>query len=149
VDLRRPSHPRLLRPGAISARELSRTLGVAVRQGSKDPGDSKQAQVAPGSLQRHYSPHARVILHRRLSLRQAAGGGPSEAWLFLKRPAGPARRHLFWFDVAGQAPAIAKKLFAKLRELDHAGYQRIHVELMPGSGLADAINDRLRRAAAK
>jgi L-threonylcarbamoyladenylate synthase len=90
-----------------------------------------------------------VILHRRLSLRQAAKGEPSEAWLFLKRPPGPARRHLYWFDVAGKAPAIAKKLFAMLRQLDHAGYACIHVELMPGTGLAEAINDRLRRAAAK
>jgi L-threonylcarbamoyladenylate synthase len=51
--------------------------------------------------------------------------------------------------VAGKAPAIAKKLFAMLRQLDHAGYACIHVELMPGTGLAEAINDRLRRAAAK
>lgn len=149
VDLRRPAHPRLLRPGAISARELSQTLGVAVKIGPKRSGDSKQVQIAPGSLQRHYSPHARVILHRRLSLLQAAKAETSEAWLFLKRPPGPARRHLYWFDVAGKAPAIAKKLFAMLRQLDHAGYQRIHVELMPGTGLAEAINDRLRRAAAK
>jgi len=149
VDLRQPAHPRLLRPGAISARELSRTLGVAVRPGLKGTGDSKQAQIAPGSLQRHYSPHARVVLHRRLSLRQAAKGDPADAWLFLQRPPGPARRHLYWFDVAGTAPAIARKLFAMLRQLDHAGYQRIHVELMPGTGLAEAINDRLRRAAAK
>lgn len=149
VDLRRPSHPRLLRPGAISVRELSRALGVAVRSGPKGTGNSTQAQIAPGSLQRHYSPHARVILHRRLSLGQVAKGGPADAWLFLKRPPGPARRHLYWFDVAGTAPAIAKKLFAMLRQLDRAGYQRIHVELMRGTGLAEAINDRLRRAAAK
>ena len=149
VDLRRPTHPRLLRPGAISARELSRALGVRVSSGPKGNGDSKQAQIAPGSLQRHYSPHARVILHRRLLLRQVAKGGDAEAWLFLKRPPGPARHHVYWFDVAGTAPAIAKKLFAMLRQLDHAGYQRIHVELMRGTGLAEAINDRLRRAAAK
>jgi L-threonylcarbamoyladenylate synthase len=128
---------------------LSRALGVTVRSGPKGTGDSKQAQIAPGSMQRHYSPHARVILHRRLSLRQVAKGDPAEAWIFPKRPPGPARPHLYWFDVAGTAPAIAKKLFAMLRQLDRAGYQRIHVELMRGTGLAEAINDRLRRAAAK
>ena len=34
-------------------------------------------------------------------------------------------------------------------KLDAAGYRRVHVELAHGGGLADAINDRLRRAAAK
>jgi L-threonylcarbamoyladenylate synthase len=149
VDLRRPTHPRLLRPGAISARELGLALGVKVRSGPKGTGNVKQAQIAPGSLQRHYSPHARVILHRRLTLGQVAKGDPAEGWLFLKRPPGPVRRHVHWLDVAGKAPAIAKRLFAMLRQLDHAGYQRIHVELMRGTGLAEAINDRLRRAAAE
>lgn len=149
VDLRRPAHPRLLRPGAISARELSRCLGVTVKTGPRSTSDGKQAQIAPGSMQRHYSPHAQVVLHRRLSLPQVAKGNSSEAWLFLKRPPGPARRHLHWFDVKGAAPVIAKRLFAVLRQLDRAGYVKIHVELMRGKGLAEAINDRLRRAAAQ
>jgi L-threonylcarbamoyladenylate synthase len=43
----------------------------------------------------------------------------------------------------------ARQLFGALRALDTAGYHRIHAELAPGPGLAEAINDRLRRAAAK
>jgi L-threonylcarbamoyladenylate synthase len=44
---------------------------------------------------------------------------------------------------------MAKRLFAQLRALDQGGYRHIHVELARGQGLAEAINDRLRRAAAK
>jgi L-threonylcarbamoyladenylate synthase len=40
-------------------------------------------------------------------------------------------------------------LFAVLRRLDDGRYQRIHAELAGGGGIAEAINDRLRRAAAR
>lgn len=147
VDLRDPAQPRLLRPGAITRAQLSRALGQPV-SGTAQVGRTSQAQLAPGSLKRHYSPHARVVLHPRLTRRQVTTGAPGEAWLFLKRPAGAVAKNLFWLDRAGTHPAIAKRLFARLRELDHAGFRVIHVELARGSGLAEAINDRLSRAAA-
>jgi L-threonylcarbamoyladenylate synthase len=43
----------------------------------------------------------------------------------------------------------AVHLFAMLRKLDNAGYHCIVAELVPETGLGRAINDRLRRAAAK
>ncbi|MBX3751253.1 MAG: threonylcarbamoyl-AMP synthase [Opitutaceae bacterium] len=148
VDLRDPAHPRLLRPGAITRAQLNRALGT--RLGAKTTvGRESEAQVAPGSLKRHYSPHAQVVLHPRLAQRAIAGGAPDEAWLFLKRPAGGKRRNVFWLDRSGTHAAVARRLFAQLRELDHAGFSVIHVELARGTGLAEAINDRLRRAAAQ
>lgn len=148
VDLRDPAHPRLLRPGAITRAQLSRVLGKRVG-GKATVGRESEAQVAPGSLKRHYSPHARVILHPRLTKRAIAAGAPDEAWLFLKRPAGREHRNIFWLDRTGTHAAVARRLFAQLRELDHAGFRVIHVELARGTGLAEAINDRLRRAAAQ
>ncbi len=148
VDLRDPAHPRLLRPGAITRAQLNRALGTRV--GAKTTvGRESEAQVAPGSLKRHYSPHAHVILHARLPRRAIAGGAPDEAWLFLKRPAGRERPNVFWLDRTGTHAAVARRLFARLRELDQAGFRVIHVELARGTGLAEAINDRLRRAAAQ
>ncbi len=148
VDLRDPAQPRLLRPGAITRAQLSRALGKRVG-GKTQAGRATQAQVAPGSLKRHYSPHARVVLHPRLTRRQMEADTPGEAWLFLKRPVGAAAKNLFWLDRSGTHAAIAKRLFARLRELDQAGFRVIHVELARGSGLAEAINDRLSRAAAQ
>lgn len=149
VDLRCPEQPRLLRPGAIGRSQLRRALGRPVVAGSRRPGDLQTPQIAPGTMQRHYSPQARVVLHDRLNVGQVAAGHDTEAWVFLKRPPGKKGRHLYWLAVQGKAPAVAKRLFSLLRELDQAGYARIHVELMQGTGLAEAINDRLRRAAAK
>ncbi len=148
VDLRDPARPRLLRPGAITRAQLNRVLGTRVG-GKTQTGRETQAQVAPGSLKRHYSPHARVVLHSRLTRRGIAAGAPDEAWLFLKRPVGGDRPNVFWLGRSGTHAAVAKSLFARLRELDHAGFRVIHVEQARGTGLAEAINDRLRRAAAQ
>jgi L-threonylcarbamoyladenylate synthase len=48
---------------------------------------------------------------------------------------------------AGKLTEAAANLFAMLRELD-AGAERIAVMPIPERGLGEAINDRLRRAAA-
>ena len=43
----------------------------------------------------------------------------------------------------------SRRLFAALRELDAAGFRRIHAELPRAGGLGDALRDRLGRAAAR
>jgi L-threonylcarbamoyladenylate synthase len=52
-------------------------------------------------------------------------------------------------DPHGDLRGAARRLFSVLRQIDEVGFRRIHASLVPGTGLADAINDRLRRAAAR
>jgi L-threonylcarbamoyladenylate synthase len=147
VDLRDPLRPRLLRPGGISRQELERVLRrplIAPRSRAK----SNSAQVAPGQLARHYSPHTPVILHPHLTLEMAAAGRADEAWLFLQPPRSPSGKNIFWLDRRGSLRGAAHRLFSVLRQIDQAGFRKIHARLVPGAGLADAINDRLQRAAA-
>ena len=147
VDLRDPRRPRLLRPGAVTRAELQRTLGLRVLSA---PAKVKTgAQLAPGLLARHYSPRTPVTLHRKLSPTEAARSPASEAWIFLAKPRGLAGKNIFWLDARGSLRGVARRLFATLRRADAPGFARLHVELAPGDGLATAINDRLRRAAAK
>jgi L-threonylcarbamoyladenylate synthase len=149
VDVRDPRRPRLLRPGAITRAQLEHTLGVAVALGTR-PARADAAQLAPGMLKRHYSPRTPVTLHERLEASAARTGSPREAWVFLARPPGPRRANIFWLDARGQLSGVARRLFAVLQQLDTAGFQRIHLERVPGhDGLAHAINDRLTRAAAR
>jgi len=147
VDVRNPRAPRLLRPGAITRAELERALGCKVRTGRRLA--AARAQLAPGQLARHYSPRTPVILHPSLAPRAAARGPADEAWVFLARPIGVAGKNICWLDARGRLDGVARRLFHVLRTLDARGYRRIHVELARGGGLADAINDRLRRAAAR
>ncbi|MES2692462.1 MAG: L-threonylcarbamoyladenylate synthase [Verrucomicrobiota bacterium] len=165
VDLRDPKRPAVLRPGAISAAEIARVLRRPVAEPKRNSSAGKAsasaavAQVAPGMLARHYSPHTPVVLHDRIeeiasdkkagSVRTSGvSAGDKEAYLFLRRPAqkGP---NIFWLDERGSLKGIAHRLFAMLRLLDTQGFTRIHVEQATGGPLAAAINDRLRRAAAR
>jgi L-threonylcarbamoyladenylate synthase len=143
VDVRNPRSPRLLRPGAITREQLEVVLGCKVRNVARRRASG--AQLAPGMLARHYSPHTPVVLHTQLP----GVANPREAFVFFQRPVGRRRRNVFWLDARGDLRAAARRLFALLRRLDGAGFSTIHVELAPGGGLAHAINDRLRRAAAR
>ena len=51
-------------------------------------------------------------------------------------------------NVGSKSFAAAAKLFDALRELDASGVAKIAVMPIPDTGIGEAINDRLRRAAA-
>jgi L-threonylcarbamoyladenylate synthase len=147
VDLRSPGRPAILRPGAITRAQIARALGVPVAAPRTHVG-ARRARLAPGQMARHYSPRTPVVLHARMSPRAAAAGG-ADAWLFVARPAGTPPANVFWLDPRGDLRRAARRLFAALRELDGKGFRRIHVERPAGTGIAEALRDRLDRAAAK
>jgi L-threonylcarbamoyladenylate synthase len=146
VDLRNPERPRLLRPGAISREAIATVLGRDVEVVGKLRRVS-QAQIAPGLLKRHYSPHTRVVLHDRLVVTP----DPRRAFVFVRKPSKRSAqpKNVFWLDARGNLRRAAHRLFDTLRQLDRQGFAELHVELAQGDGLAVAINDRLRRAAAQ
>ena len=51
-------------------------------------------------------------------------------------------------SLSGDPTEAAANLFSHLRRLDASGASRIAVMPIPDDGLGEAINDRLRRAAA-
>jgi L-threonylcarbamoyladenylate synthase len=86
-----------------------------------------------------------VVLHR--SIKRV--GPASEAYLFVHPPGPQAGKNVFYLASTASMTVAARRLFSTLRKLDRMKFVRIHVELAKGSGLAEAINDRLRRAAAR
>ena len=130
-------HLVLLRPGGIATDELAEAAGTPVKRAS----DSGERPSAPGMLKSHYAPRANV----RLNAASAAAGeafilfGPGET-----RHDGP---HVN-LSPAGDLREAAANLFAALHDLDALGVQTIAVAPIPTEGLGEAINDRLRRAAA-
>ncbi|WP_269539631.1 L-threonylcarbamoyladenylate synthase [Cerasicoccus fimbriatus] len=141
VDLREPERPILLRPGPIGKEMIESVLGVEVSL----PAPTSDSSLAPGMLERHYSPTTRLLLH-------PAGQLPSvsevEARIYLKRPPFSDGKHDYWLSESGELPEVAKNLFSLLRTLDALeGIQAIHCEQPPpGPGIANAIRDRLGRA---
>jgi L-threonylcarbamoyladenylate synthase len=121
--------PVLLRPGALT-REAIEAVAGPLRTA---PGG---AVSSPGQLQSHYAPQTGL----RLNARQA---GTDEVLLGFG-PVADATRNL---SPRGDLGEAAANLFAMLRALD--GPKIIAVSPIPETGLGEAINDRLRRAAAK
>jgi L-threonylcarbamoyladenylate synthase len=89
----------------------------------------------------HYAP----ALPLRLD---ATASRPGEALLAFGPAAPPGFAEVLWLSRPGDLAEAAANLFAMLRRLDRAGFAGIAVMPIPEHGLGQAINDRLRRAAA-
>jgi L-threonylcarbamoyladenylate synthase len=120
--------PILLRPGAVTREEIEAVTGPL---GTAASG----VIIAPGQMESHYAPHAAL----RLEAREAKAG---EVLLGF----GPVTGAKLNLSLRGDLREAAANLFAMLRALD--GGEPIAVSPIPESGLGEAINDRLRRAAA-
>jgi L-threonylcarbamoyladenylate synthase len=130
--------PTLLRPGGLAREEIERVLGRALAA----PGlsDDEETPIAPGMLASHYAPQARLRLN-------ADAPRTGEALLAF----GPAPAYtgtMFNLSPGGDLIEAATNLFSHLRALDASGAKAVAVMPVPHEGLGEAINDRLKRAAA-
>ncbi len=147
LDLRDEDAPRILRYGALPAEEVELELGHSIERPKPQVESEGQAQVAPGSLAKHYSPRTSLELRRGLGPDEISNAPESTAILLLARPSKTDGKNVFWLSEGGRLEEIAARLFATLREIDEAGFERILAEEAPELGLGLAVNDRLRRAA--
>ncbi|MEQ8404123.1 MAG: L-threonylcarbamoyladenylate synthase [Oceanicaulis sp.] len=127
------SPPRLLRPGGIARETLEAVCGPLAA-----PGD---AVAAPGMLSSHYAPRAAI----RLDATEAERG---EAYLAFGAHPEMEAVEIFNLSSVSDLAEAAANLFSGLRMLD-ARAERIAVAPIPRTGLGEAINDRLMRAAAR
>lgn len=144
LDLTDPDKPRILRPGAVTADALEQFLARPV--GRVRQGSLRKRMLAPGMMERHYSPHTPLRLKRpgRRLPQDVAG-------IFIRKPAGPTGRNVYWLSLRGALVEVSRNLYRVLRQADRAGHREIWVESGPhgAGGLAAAVQDRLKRAAAK
>jgi L-threonylcarbamoyladenylate synthase len=156
--------PILLRAGGIAREAIERVIGKlgvdrkrptkgspsGARERGKQPsiGEDDARPLSPGLLASHYAPRAKV----RLEAREIE---PREVALLFGafRPAGLERAAaVLNLSEVGDLTEAAANLFGHLRKLDAmlAGRRspRIAVSPIPERQLGEAINDRLRRAAA-
>lgn len=127
--------PRLLRPGGIARHEIETALGHPLAEAMR-PG----ALLSPGMLSSHYAPRAKLRLGAAMLAEGEAGldfGG-----IFA------GHKNVLDLSPRRDLAEAAANLFAYLRELDTREPAAIAVAPVPCDGLGEAINDRLRRAAA-
>lgn len=125
--------PVLLRLGAIAREDIEKIAGPLAA------ADKKIS--SPGQLINHYAPRATL----RLNARDVK---PGEALLAFGPQVPDGAAMTLNLSATGDVKEAAANLFAMLRELDASGAQAIAAMPVPERGLGEAINDRLRRAAA-
>lgn len=116
----------LLRPGGIGCAAIEAVIGPLAS--------------APSAATRHYAPSRPV----RLNVAEVA---PGEALLAFGPHPFTEFSEALNLSESGDLIEAAANLFAMLRALDRPPARAIAVMPIPDSGLGEAINDRLRRAA--
>jgi L-threonylcarbamoyladenylate synthase len=120
---------RLLRPGGLAREAIEAVVGPLAEA-------EDDARRSPGRLLRHYAPEAPIRLN-------ATAGEPGEAFLRF----GDGVDDALSLSPSGDVREAAQRLFSRLRAADRLQPTGIAVAPVPETGLGEAVNDRLRRAA--
>jgi L-threonylcarbamoyladenylate synthase len=129
---------RQLRPGGIPFEEISAIHGIRITR-----GDKTGPLIAPGLLASHYAPLAPV----RMNCTNFRERDAILAFGSIETTKFPASCHIYNLSPQGDLRQAACNLFSALRELDALKPKAIAVMPIPRTGLGEAINDRLSRAA--
>jgi L-threonylcarbamoyladenylate synthase len=131
---------RILRSGPVTREQLETFAPVLQAAGAG------VFPEAPGQLKSHYAPRTPMHL---LEDGEEVSGSPENCGLLAWRRGRPGFASVEVLSSAGDKVEAAAALFAAMRRLDESGVAAIYAERVPPGGLAEAINDRLQRAAAR
>lgn len=153
VDLTE-DRPRLLRPGGITPEQLLAVLGdLVIDQAVTAQLDKNAVVKAPGMKYRHYAPQEPVVI---------VAGSREKAARYIRAHMGPNDRVLCFQEelplYEGCAPlaygweaepeTLSAGLFSALRILDDPGIGQVFARCPEGGGVAYAVQNRLKKAAA-
>ncbi len=150
--------PQILRPGYITGEMLREVLGRVETDVAIIHPDSGQAPKAPGMKYRHYAPKGELLVVEGdgdavvayINEQTAADREKGEKTGVLATTELQGRYHANVVKCVGgreDEESIAAHLFAVLREFDEDGVTRIYSESFSGTGLGEAIMNRLLKAA--
>ena len=153
VDLTE-ERPRLLRPGGITPEQLMEVLGDLVVDRAVTGQIDKDAVVkAPGMKYRHYAPAEPVVI---------VSGSREKAAAYIRRHFVPGDRVLCFaeelplyegcdplaYGSEADVNSLSAGLFAALRILDDPAIHQVYARCPEGGGVAYAVQNRLKKAAA-
>jgi len=153
IDLSRLSQgvgPVLLRPGLITAQQISQILETPVHQ------PDAQAPRVSGALKSHYAPQTPIKLFSGASILSEAMRRMQQqptkkivcVTYSLDQASHPRHEQIEWVVMPSQPAAYSYALYATLRALDQDHYDCMLWEDLPDSPDWLGIKDRLGRAAA-
>ena len=146
--------PRLLRPGGITPEQLTQHLGqITVDKAVTAQIDHDAVVKAPGMKYRHYAPQCQVLI---------VSGSREKAAAYIRKVWQPGDRVLCFREelplYAGCDPlaygreedvnTLSAGLFDALRVLDDPDVKTVYARCPEGGGVAYAVQNRLKKAAA-
>lgn len=145
--------PVILRPGGVTREELEVVLGSVIE--NRIAVDKRETPSAPGMKYRHYSPVTPLQLIERNDpgkIEQIVKKtGKKIALVVTDETAGGLkdirRDTIIKMGSRKNPEEIAQQIFSILRKLDQEDYDLILVEKLEPQGLAEAIMNRLHKAA--
>lgn len=162
LDLTRDP-PRILRPGGVTfeaLRALVPNVEAPTRSAPASDGEAPAILPAPGQLERHYAPRARVVVFdaqgpaalaaiAREAERYLARGERVGALMLDEEATALAGAgvHIQTLGPGDDLAEVSRRLYAALRALDELAPAVILSHTFGTSGLGLALWDRLRRAA--
>ena len=153
VDLTE-ERPRLLRPGGITPEDLLEVLGdLVVDKAVTAQLSQNDVAKAPGMKYRHYAPRCPVVI---------VSGSRQAASRYIHNHFAPGDRVLCFeeelplykdcnplsYGQEADPPSLSAGLFAALRELDKEEIGKVYARCPEGGGIAYAVQNRLKKAAA-
>ncbi len=153
VDLT-DARPRLLRPGGITPEQLIAVLGDLVVDKAVTAQIDKDAVVkAPGMKYKHYAPQSEVVIvsgsREKAAAYIHAHFAPHDRVLCFQEEL-PLYKHCnpLAYGYEADVSTLSAGLFAALRELDDPSIHKIYARCPVGGGVAYAVQNRLKKAAA-
>ncbi len=153
VDLTE-ERPRLLRPGGITPEDLLEVLGdLVVDKAVTAQLSQNDVAKAPGMKYRHYAPRCPVVI---------VSGSRQAASRYIHNHFTPGDRVLCFreelplyedcnplsYGQEADPSSLSAGLFAALRELDKEEIGKVYARCPEGGGIAYAVQNRLKKAAA-
>ncbi len=153
VDLTE-ERPRLLRPGGITPEDLLEVLGdLVVDKAVTAQLSQNDVAKAPGMKYRHYAPRCPVVI---------VSGSRQAASRYIHNHFAPGDRVLCFreelplyedcnplsYGQEADPASLSAGLFAALRELDKEEIGKVYARCPEGGGIAYAVQNRLKKAAA-
>ncbi|MBQ2786135.1 MAG: threonylcarbamoyl-AMP synthase [Oscillospiraceae bacterium] len=146
--------PRLLRPGGTTPEQLHAVLGDLIVDKAVTSQIDKDAVVkAPGMKYKHYAPQSEVIIVSG-SREKAAAYIHSHfiegdrVLCFEEELALYKNCHPLSYGRESDVSTLSAGLFSALRELDSPAVRRVYARCPVGGGVAYAVQNRLKKAAA-
>ena len=138
------AQPVVYRLGGLAINKIEEVVGKV-----KVTAHSSSNPTTPGNLKSHYSPGKKVIIGDIEELINTYNDRSFALLSFQKYHKGIPPQNQVVLSPAGDLDEAAKNLFSGLRLLDQLPVEYIFSEFVPPLDLGLAINDRLKRAAAK